>query len=328
MSATSSKFLHKVLTKTVGILLTLLVSPIFSDNTDFSDPRSAAANTLVDISVSGKTIKEDVYNGQGTGFAVTNDLVVTAKHITREDSFFFQTIDGINSPDRKVEASWHREFTGYGGKAGPIYTKAVRLDPIADIALVHYPDGKFKSYPINTCPPKFDDKLLILRWDPSEKTKLEPEFLEVKARRWAASSQGIYIRLVAHRDIEYTNSGSPIFNENGQVVGLLSLKDRDHPKIGYMTPMVDAITLLTPFVYLTPCALSSLTDELTWITNDKSIKLGIREGEGFCFITKVQGIFNNTQDEVRIEVHDDEFVLGGNNGGGGQHQGSARCVRF
>ena len=61
---------------------------------------------------------------------------------------------------------------------------------------------------------------------------------------------------------------------------------------------------------------------------DPPIKLGVRSDEGFCFIQKVWGQFNDPADSVGVEVINGEYELIGVNKSGGQHGASARCVWY
>lgn len=74
---------------------------------------------------------------------------------------------------------------------------------------------------------------------------------------------------------------------------------------------------------------SKLSEEFEWNSNMSSLNLGMKTGEGYCFITKTWGVFNHEKDRVSIEDNDNkEFVLTGGSDGGGKHGGSARCIWF
>jgi hypothetical protein len=66
----------------------------------------------------------------------------------------------------------------------------------------------------------------------------------------------------------------------------------------------------------------------SWRASDPPLPLGLREGEGFCFLVSVWGSMDHQSDMVQIEVQDGEFVLSGRNAGSGSHGALARCARF
>lgn len=66
----------------------------------------------------------------------------------------------------------------------------------------------------------------------------------------------------------------------------------------------------------------------TWKSGDGPIELGIYEDQGFCFITGVFGLFNDTDDSVWVENLDGQYLLNGRNRSGGFHGGEAGCVWY
>lgn len=65
-----------------------------------------------------------------------------------------------------------------------------------------------------------------------------------------------------------------------------------------------------------------------WRASDPPLPLGLRDGEGFCFLVSVWGAMDHPQDQLQIGLQEGEFVLSGRNAGGGSHGAQARCARF
>jgi hypothetical protein len=72
-----------------------------------------------------------------------------------------------------------------------------------------------------------------------------------------------------------------------------------------------------------------VTEPLRWTAGEAARRLGIREGEGYCFITAIGGLLNNVNDRAAIFVNEGngEYMLGGGGPEKG-HWASAQCVRF
>lgn len=57
--------------------------------------------------------------------------------------------------------------------------------------------------------------------------------------------------------------------------------------------------------------------------------LGVKPEEGFCYITRVWGQFDNVKDSVAVRIDPDKgFQLEGVNAGAGDHGAEVQCVRF
>ena len=66
-----------------------------------------------------------------------------------------------------------------------------------------------------------------------------------------------------------------------------------------------------------------------WEVQDGDLKLGMKSGEGFCFLVRVWGDLDHPSDSVSVKLDaENEFVLAGQNSGGGRHGGYAQCVSF
>lgn len=76
-------------------------------------------------------------------------------------------------------------------------------------------------------------------------------------------------------------------------------------------------------------AIKGNKDGVLWESQDGDLALDVKMGEGFCFLVKVWGDMDHPMDSVEIKINaDQEFVLSGENAGGGRHGALARCVNF
>lgn len=65
-----------------------------------------------------------------------------------------------------------------------------------------------------------------------------------------------------------------------------------------------------------------------WQTGDGPKSLGMQEGDGVCFLTRVYGNFNDPEDSVGVEKDNGAYVLNGVNRSGGNHGATAQCITY
>ncbi|TCO70786.1 S1 family peptidase [Rhodovulum euryhalinum] len=135
-------------------------------------------------------------------------------------------------------------------------------------------------------------------------------------------------------------SGGPVFSRNlaglvGTVVGADFARDGTVSYYGILPASLYAGAFgLTPAER--PCYHEyreiDLTDPETeesiavWRAGDGPRHLGVYEDEGFCFIEAIWGEWNHPSDEVGVWPQDGEYVIRGENFGGGTHGATARCI--
>ncbi len=57
----------------------------------------------------------------------------------------------------------------------------------------------------------------------------------------------------------------------------------------------------------------------------ESFSLGVRADEGFCFLSGIRGIMNDTRDAIKIEVKDDQYYVVSESHSGSEHGADVRC---
>ncbi|MDO5371486.1 hypothetical protein, partial [Paracoccus sp. (in: a-proteobacteria)] len=66
-----------------------------------------------------------------------------------------------------------------------------------------------------------------------------------------------------------------------------------------------------------------------WVAGDDPLPLGMKEGEGFCYLVRVWGQFDTIADAVEIGLQNGEYVLQGTDATDPSNHGAvAECVRF
>lgn len=138
------------------------------------------------------------------------------------------------------------------------------------------------------------------------------------------------------------SGGRVTFTENGSLVGIVSGVSPD-PQTGYPNAYaVLAASRLAPefgqFGLTSDPALcgprqrilpAAAAPDAPWVAGDGPLRLGMKEGEGFCYLVRVWGAFDDIADAVEIALEDGEYVLRGEElSDPGSHGAVAQCVRF
>ncbi len=146
------------------------------------------------------------YGNTGTGFALSSDgYIVTNYHVVRDaDSVYVQNVDG----------------DGY-------HAKIVSTDPTSDIAILKITDGTFKS--LGTLPYGFKRGKTDLGEDVFTLGYSKPDADEpVYNMGYLSASNGIKGDSIKYQlasmDVSFGNSGGPLLDSHGNIVGIVSNK--------------------------------------------------------------------------------------------------------
>jgi hypothetical protein len=131
-------------------------------------------------------------------------------------------------------------------------------------------------------------------------------------------------------------SGGPVFSKNlGGLVGIVIGADfAADGTVSYFAILPISSSIASTFELIpspVPCYRQNREVDLPktlaeWNSDKSTVRLGVRAEEGVCFLSKVWGQFDSSEDSVSVELHDGEYVLTGVNRAGGVHGGSARCI--
>jgi hypothetical protein len=126
-------------------------------------------------------------------------------------------------------------------------------------------------------------------------------------------------------------SGGPVFSKNLKgLVGLVIGAEFTNRGVSYygILPVNEFAAVLN----LTPSEEACYHDSnvvmdagIEWKSGEATKKLGVKPGDGVCFLSRVFGNFNDTEDSVAVRIEDGEYVLTGNDNAGGGHGGVAQC---
>jgi hypothetical protein len=128
-------------------------------------------------------------------------------------------------------------------------------------------------------------------------------------------------------------SGGPVFSKNlAGIVGIvIGAKFSAGGTVSYfgILPVSDYASMFNLVPSATPCYHPSTEiGVFEWKTEDQEVDLKVRPEEGFCFLSSVRGIFNDSQDTVSIDIRDGRYVLDGVDDSGGQIRATARCIWY
>lgn len=139
-------------------------------------------------------------------------------------------------------------------------------------------------------------------------------------------------------------SGGPVYSRNlAGIVGLVIGAKFDAQGVSYygILPIADYAQIFNLTESEIPCyhqyrevLTQDLVDPVTnepsgvWMAGDPERRLGVSEDYGYCFIGAIKGEWNDPGDEVSVEVKDGEYVIRGENYGGGEHGAWARCIMY
>lgn len=266
---------------------------------------------------------------KGTGVVISqNGMVLTAKHVVLG-----------TSPTRRDDTTCSGSLGhALAGKSGMSFQT---VSTAYDAALLKYP-GLVDAPHVQFCQVEPRHKraeviasgfpLLSATGQPSERkgilATIEPDgkgLLESDA----ATTSGM-------------SGGRVTFTENGTLVGIVSGVSPD-PATGYPNAYaVLAASRLAPefgqFGLASDPALCGARQRIVptvvdsaapWVAGDDPLPLGMKAGEGFCYLVRVWGEFDDIADAVEIALQDGEYVLQGKNASSpADHGAVAECVRF
>jgi|GEM_PF-1758836 len=139
------------------------------------------------------------------------------------------------------------------------------------------------------------------------------------------------------------SGGRVTLMENGGLVGIVSGASPDDANGFPAVYAILAASLLAPefggqFGLTTDPVLCAPRQRVTtppappdgpWVPADGDMKLGMKAGEGFCYLVRVWGDFDNPRASVEIRLdQDQEYVLTGTEAEARNHGAVAQCVRF
>jgi S1-C subfamily serine protease len=143
---------------------------------------------------------------RATAFFVSDDLLLTNNHVVKGE------VDGV---DVFFESDRH-----------PYAASVVAVDAVNDLALLrlHDPDQR-KGMPLELSPPQESDAITVIGY-PEGILTLSEGLLTNKRVTTKRENQIVPITETT-APVEHGNSGSPILNENGHVIGIIFGIDRE-----------------------------------------------------------------------------------------------------
>lgn len=208
--------------------------------------------------------QESFNQWSGTGFALKNGYIVTNYHV----------IEGANSIIvQGVNGNFNIQYN----------TSIVGTDKINDLALLKVTDPTFKGfgiipYSISSAISEVGEEIFVLGY-PLTSTMGD----EIKLTTGVISSktgfQGDIALYQISAPIQPGNSGGPLFDKNGNVIGIVSAKHKDAENVGY------AVKTL----YLQNLIESSLSSAIIPMTNsisEKTLPDKVKKLKTFVYMIK------------------------------------------
>jgi Trypsin-like peptidase domain len=177
----------------------------------------------------------------GVGFYVSSEgHILTAGHVVRRDQEW--RCDAAGRPDgRRVKVEGYDQQNDRAEEISAA-TRNVRVSPFADVALVKVRKGSGRD-PVdsaNTCGPTGEVVAVVWRDGGSGPTRISGS-IQGNAEEYTG---GLVKFDVSVGKVEAGDSGSPIFNRRGQLVGILQGMDEQDDRVGFFVPIADAANLL------------------------------------------------------------------------------------
>lgn len=208
--------------------------------------------------------QESFNQWSGTGFALKDGYIVTNYHV----------IEGVNSITiQGVNGNFNIQYN----------TSIVGTDKINDLALLKVTDPTFKGfgiipYSISSAISEVGEEIFVLGY-PLTSTMGD----EIKLTTGVISSktgfQGDIALYQISAPIQPGNSGGPLFDKNGNVIGIVSAKHKDAENVGY------AVKTL----YLQNLIESSLSSAIIPMTNsisEKTLPDKVKKLKTFVYMIK------------------------------------------
>jgi hypothetical protein len=259
----------------------------------------------------------------GSGVVVSAEgHVLTARHVL-----------GLK-PDDPVPSNI--ECAGSIGVADPRATRAMIPQPLevsVDAALLQFQDTREYEF-IRVC--KFENwmirrKIFVAGFPGKTETGV-PSFREGVLSTTKRNAKGV---LETDGQTISGMSGGPAFSNNlkglvGIVIGAQFSLQGTVNYFGILPIEQRYIEAFQLKVSDEPCyhREREVADLPTWSTGMGPVKLGVQVNEGTCFLGRVWGMFNDSQDEVGVDIQDNEYVLKGEDRSGGSIGASARCIWY
>lgn len=196
--------------------------------------------------------KELFYSGYGTGFLISEGYVLTNEHVSKQYD------------DNGKKYIYEIEF--YGHPEESVSAVVVDSDKNNDIALLKY-DSKYTpkeinnffkiseqqsigeevyviGHPMNVHKDISDNSPSILYWNKTKGTldKTDTTVRRQSSNGWKANSDMIVDRY--NINIYGGNSGSPVINSEGNVIGMISSSSDQYANYGYAVRPKDIISFL------------------------------------------------------------------------------------
>ena len=169
-------------------------------------------------------------NGHATGFFVGDDLVMTSYHV----------VSGrLNAQKKRLlgfKADEELEVKVY---VNDCQAKVIKVDPAADLALLRTCSSRQVQRPTFRATPSQDEQLLLIAQPGVEKLIRRGSF----SGPYAFGGSQYYSAKIDGQD---GFSGSPVYNEQGEIVGVFSLYDYTRG-LALLSPGIKAQEFLEAF---------------------------------------------------------------------------------
>ncbi|MEY9231000.1 hypothetical protein ABIF68_010324 [Bradyrhizobium japonicum] len=192
---------------------------------------------VVQIKVVGRDREGRAKQTRGTGVLVSEYWVVTAKHVIGSDDEWYRD-GGIGSPQRRIEVLAADE----NGRRAPIASEAfARLSATDDVAALRLPSRARACAPLGSISFVDEPQTFVgLFW--ARDTQV-PDTRSVDTLTRDAS---VGDRALLAYKAQAGDSGSPLFDSSGTVVGFLTSQGPDRDDTSLALPAYTAVGLLPP----------------------------------------------------------------------------------
>ncbi|GAB4200819.1 MAG: hypothetical protein Fur0023_04570 [Bacteroidia bacterium] len=166
----------------------------------------------------------------GTAFLISNDgYAVTNYHV----------IDDASNPNKIELYDTHNKIS---------YTaKVIAKDIRNDLALLKIEDDKFGKqylpYSISNKSPRVGEEVFVIGYPEADKLGTEPKFVDGKI----SALSGVQDDMSSYQlttPVYPGNSGSPLFNKNGEIIGVINAKFKSGDNVSYAIKKTALINLL------------------------------------------------------------------------------------
>lgn len=220
-----------------------------------STPRQLAKNAYYHVTVSGKDTNNEKVTRAGKAFAIAPDVLITARHVVgdRDEWFNKGVLGGVYLPSREVSISW---MTKYGAGStlkteNNLFITPSSTDTI-DASRLKVNELDDQPFILSAC--GIDEnqtyRALVVDSSPTTSNSIShPIFVKLKPADYNPTEFGelfVFKSFADDRRVLEGDSGSPVLNEQDEVVGLL---------VGYVANDRDRrvlVTLVKSFAPLIP----------------------------------------------------------------------------